>query len=199
MPAAILLACLAALPSNTDSLWQELRDRYVGLSSLSGTFHETICSESEGTCMSYYGEFAVRLPGSYRMEVNSPHAQLIVSNDSALWFYFPEENRAVSQPGGQDLPVLAFLGPVLDSAATAVPDTNHLGDDILRVVTPDEEMASMFDLTLQLSESNTRIDGFGFDDAWGNSYHFTLTDQRWNPELPDDAFRFVPPPGTEVE
>ena len=199
MLAAILLAGLAALPANTDSLWQALRGRYLGLVSLSGNFHETVCSEAEGTCASFDGTFAVRLPGSYHMEVTSPQRQVIVGSDSVLWFHFPDEKRAVRQSGGQELPILAFLGPLLDTAATAAPDTNHLGESILRVITPDDDMASLYDLTLELSADGTRIDAFGFNDAWGNHYYFQLSDQKWNPVLADGLFRFTPPAGTDVE
>ncbi len=195
----LLLGSGAVAPGETELVWQALRGRYLGLQSLSGSFHETICSEAEGTCTSFEGSFAVRLPGHYRMEVTSPQSQLIVGSDSVLWFHFPDENRAVSQPGTSDIPMLAFLGPVLDTTTTAVRDTNHTGTEVYRVITPEEEMSSLFDLELELDQADTRIAAFSFNDAWGNHYHFRLTGQQWNPKLPDTIFEFTPPEGTEVE
>lgn len=192
-----LLVLLAT--AGADSTWQALRERYLGLTSLSGRFEETLESGLDGDARSFTGNFSVRLPDDYRLEVESPQRQLIVGNDSVLWFHFPAERRAVRQPHGQAIPLLAFLEPLLDPAASARLLTDSSGQVRLAVVQADTLMATMFDIVFELDEAATRIERFRFRDAWDGNYEFRLLGQTWNPVLGDELFVFTPPPGTEVE
>jgi outer membrane lipoprotein carrier protein len=191
-----LLLC-AAPDVSGDSVWQSLRARYLGLSSLSGSFEETICSSIEGTCQTFTGSFAVVLPDHYRIEVDEPESQLIVCDDSILWFYFPEENRAVREHQGRSIPLLAFLEPLLDSTAAAEVTRDSSGALTVELLVEDD-LAALTDLKLRLDD-DMRITRFEFEDGWGNHYTFTLTDQRWNPDIPWETFRFTPPAGTQVD
>jgi len=188
--------CLAV--ATTDSTWQNLRARYLGLKTLSGTFTENICSEQAGTCTSFEGKFNIRVPSRYRMEVTDPQKQLIVSDSTNLWIYIADQKLAQKQPAGGFAPVLAFLGPVLDSTATGEVTKDSSGTYIVKV-TMDDDMSAMNDLRLELNESATRITGFSFVDGWGNKVHFGLYDQKWNPKLSPALFKFTPPEGTTVE
>ena len=80
----VLLATAGTTPQS-DSVWQGLRARYLGLNSLSGKFTETICSDEQGTCQSFLGSYEVRLPNHYRLEVTSPgvHRPLRTDRDFA--------------------------------------------------------------------------------------------------------------------
>ena len=194
----LLILAAAALASN-DSLWQRLRQRYVSLKTLSGTFEERICSEAAGTCQDFSGRFSIRVPSRYRLEVTDPVRQVIVSDSSTLWIYLPAEKRAMKQPAGGLAPVMAFLGPVLDSTATADVHRDSSGLWVADVAMGDDEMAAMSDLQLELDAAATRIKAFSFTDPWGSKYHFALQDQNWNPRLNDKIFRFAAPKGVTVE
>ncbi len=191
-----LSVCLAAAAS--DSLWQNLRARYLSLKTLSGTFTENICSEQAGTCTPFEGKFSISVPAKYRMEVTDPQQQLIVSDSINLWVYLPDQKLAQKQPAGGFAPVLAFLGPVLDSTATGEVTKDSSGTYVVKVKM-DEDMSAMNDLVLELNETATRITGFSFVDGWGNKVHFGLYDQQWNPTLSPKLFKFTPPKGTTVE
>lgn len=181
----------------SSQVWQRLRRQYLSLRTLSGTFEQTICSEVDGTCRNFAGGFAFRLPGQFRLEVTEPVRQVIVGSDSGVWFYFPEERRAVYQAAGSSIPLLAFLAPVLDSTSTVELDVDATGTPIMRITAGDTY--SLANLVLELSSSRDRIVGFAFDDEYGNHHHFRLSRQRWNPRLSPKTFRFVPPAGTVVE
>ena len=191
-----LSICLAAAAG--DSLWQNLRVRYLSLKTLSGTFVETICSEEQGTCTSFEGKFNIKVPSRYRMEVTDPQQQLIVSDSTNLWVYLADQKLAQKQPAGGFVPVLAFLGPVLDSTATGEVTKDSSGTYVVKV-TMNDDMSAMNDLTLELNETATRITGFSFVDGWGNKVHFGLYDQQWNPTLSPKLFKFTPPKGTTIE
>jgi outer membrane lipoprotein carrier protein len=192
---ALAGTCLGA---GSDSLWLNLRQRYLTLRTLSGTFEERICSEEAGTCQTFEGKFSIRAPARYRLQVTEPVNQLIVSDSTDLWIFLPDEKRAVRQPAGGFAPVLAFLGPILDSTTTAEFERDSGGFYTARV-NSGEEMSALADLVLELDKTATRVQGFSFTDPWGLAYHFALTRQVWNPRLADKLFRFTPPKGVSVE
>lgn len=194
---ALLLTLLVAAPADS-LLWRNLRENYLGLRSLSGSFEQTVRSEAEGTTQRFSGSFWSVLPDRYRLEVTSPERQVIVAGDSALWFYFPAENRAVREAQPRSMPLLAFLEPVLDPATTARIEQLPDGRTLVHVETEDE-MTALQDLRLELSADRRRIEAFEFSDPWGQDYRFILTAQQWNPQLPDATFEFTPPRGTTIE
>ena len=188
--------CLAAAAN--DSIWQNLRARYLGLKTLSGTFTENLCSEQDGTCTEFDGTFAISLPARYRLEVTEGTKQLFVSDSTNLWIYLADQKRAMKQPAGGFAPVLAFLGPVLDSTATAEVSKDSTGIYVVKVSMGDE-MSAMNDLLLELNETGTRINGFSFNNGMGNKVHFSFYDQQWNPKLSPALFKFTPPKGVTIE
>jgi len=194
----LLGVCLGFAQAENDSIWPNLRARYLGLKTLSGTFRENICSEQEGTCTGFEGTFAISVPSRYRLEVTEGMRQLFVSDSANLWVYLADEKRAMKQPGGGFAPVLAFLGPVLDSTATAEVSKDSTGIYVVRVSMGDE-MSAVNDLLLELDEAGTHINGFSFSDGMGNKVHFGFYDQKWNPKLPPGTFKFTPPKGVTVE
>jgi len=191
-----LCSCLARAAS--DSLWQNLRARYLGLKTLSGTFTENICNEQAGTCTPFEGRFSIQVPSRYRLEVTDPQKQLIVSDSTTLWVYIEDRRLAQKQPAGGFAPVLAFLGPVLDSTASGEVSKDSTGTYVVKVKM-DDEMSALSDLVLELDATGTRITGFAFTDGWGNKTHFGLYDQQWNPKLSPKLFEFTPPKGTTIE
>ncbi len=194
----LLGLCLCLAQASNDSIWPNLRARYLGLKTLSGTFTENICSEQQGSCTEFDGKFAIAVPARYRLEVTEGSRQLFVSDSTNLWIYLADEKRAMKQPAGGFAPVLAFLGPVLDSTATAEVSRDSTGIYVAKVSMGDD-MSALNDLLLELNEAGTRIDGFSFSDGMGNKIHFRFYDQKWNEKLPAGIFKFTPPKGVAVE
>lgn len=204
----LILLVLAGSALSPDSVWRALKSRYLTLKSISGSFDETICSEEQGTCQSFSGKYYVKLPDRFRIEVESPEKQLIVRGDSVVWFYFPDEQRAIRQAGLPDLhrqtgelsvPLLAFLDPMLDSSSSVSLGESTVWSDLVLNVETQDSFAAMTGLSLELDSTGTRIDVFSFHDVLGNKYQFRFSEQRWNPKLGAELFRFKPPKGTTVE
>jgi outer membrane lipoprotein carrier protein len=190
-------ACLA-VAANDHPIWKNLRTQYLDLKTLSGTFRETICADNQTTCQEFYGAFAISVPSRYRVEVTEGMKQLFVSDSTNLWIYLADQKRAMKQPAGGFAPVLAFLGPVLDSTATGEVSKDSTGIYVVKVSMGDE-MSAMNDLVLELNETGTRINGFSFNDGMGQKIHFSFYDQQWNPKLSPSLFKFTPPKGVTVE
>lgn len=177
--------------------WERLREKYLGLRSLAGNFIERLNPAEGDTETVFEGEFAFELPNRFRLQVLKPVRQSIVGNDSLVWFYFPDEKRAVLQRRAEPLPLLAFIEPLLDTA-TVINEERAPGDK--KVISLEPRKETFFrDMKLELDKAGVRVQAFSFVDDWGNKYHIILKSQRWNPTLPRKLFRFVPPPGTTVE
>ncbi len=194
----VTLCLLAALAAAAAPEWAALRARYLSLRTLSGTFEQTTCSDLDGTCQRFTGSFRFRLPGRFRLEVESPQRQVIVSDSTTLWIYLPDEKRAIRQPAYGPSPVLAFLDPVLDPNTEARVTRDSTGPRLVQVLTPDS-LSALSDLVLELDAAGTRITAFSFSDGWGNKTRFALSNQQWNPRLADRLFTFTPPKGTTIE
>jgi outer membrane lipoprotein-sorting protein len=87
---------------------------------------------------------------------------------------------------------------VLDSTATGEVSKDSTGIYVVKVSMGDE-MSALNDLLLELDETGTRIDGFSFSDGMGQKIHFNFYDQKWNPKLSPETFKFTPPKGVTVE
>jgi len=175
--------------------WQNLRQRYLNLKSLAGSFTETIepADDTGQDPIVFKGRFVFQLPHCFRLEVEQPVSQVIIGNDSVVWFYFPDEKRAVLQTNRQPVPLLSFIQPLLDSTTKIIEE----GAGILAFA--DNTAGFLNELRLELDKTNTRIIAFSFVDEMGNHCRFQLENQRWNPQVPAKTFRFIPPARVTVE
>ncbi len=195
---AILLTVIAGYTAELSTLGEGLRRQYLGLKSIAGSFTERIVmKEDDREPLFFEGRFSAILPHRFRLEVIRPVRQIIVGNDSVLWFYFPDEKRAILQTQGQSFPFLAFLEPLLDTTAKIIEEPPEDGKPVISIQ-PNED-AFFAEMKLTLDKTKKRIDGFSFLDNSGNRYQFILKNQRFNPPLSPKEFRFVPPPGTSIE
>ena len=190
--------CICIAVATDNPIWKNLRSHYLGLKTLSGTFRESICLDTQGTCTEFNGRFAISLPARYRLEVTEGMQQLFVSDSATLWIFLPGAKRVIKRPGGGFTPVLAFLEPILDSTANVEVTKDSTGIYVVKVWM-DDEMSAMNDLVLELNETAIRVNGFSFTDGTGQKIHFSFYDQQWNTELSPTLFTFTPPKGITVE
>lgn len=183
--------------AQVSSSWVDLRQKYLGLKSLAGSFTETIVSSMDGETTRFAGRFFFQMPNRFRLEVTEPMRQLIVGNDSTVWFYFPDEKRAVLQKRREPFPLLAFVEPLLDTASSINEEELPDGRRVLLVQTDDGP--GFRDIRLELDAIGLRVNAFSFLDDWGNWCRFVLKNQRWNQTLAPKFFKFVPPAGTQIE
>ncbi|MCX7732930.1 MAG: outer-membrane lipoprotein carrier protein LolA [candidate division WOR-3 bacterium] len=189
----IILAAALGLGSPADR-WQTLRNRYLGLKSLAGSFTETI-KPAENTGQEpliFKGSFLFQLPHNFRLEVQEPVRQTIVGNDSVVWFYFPDEQRAVRQQRNQPVPLLAFVEPLLDTSS-------RITEEGTGIILIENDNSFLSPLRLELDPTGTTVTGLTFTDELGNQCRFLLNRQRWNPPVSRKNFRFTPPRGVTVE
>ncbi len=176
--------------------WAELRQRYLGLKTLAGSFTQTVVSDMSDEPMVFKGRFYFALPDRFRLEVKEPVEQVIVGSDSMVIFYLPAEKRVVFQRRSQPAPVLAFIQPLLDTTSIV---TEQEEDGIVVLTFVSGAGALFEDMKIELDRSGTRVAAVSFVDDWGNRCRFVLSEQRWNVALPAKLFKFVPPAGTTVE
>lgn len=192
----LMLALTLMLPA--EETWGQLRERYSRLRTLSGEFEETLIPGFDTTQQRFLGNFYLRLPGSFRIEVKFPYKQTIVGDESTLWIYFPEEKRALRQAGNGPVPFLAFFHLLQDPSVDVQVSKDSAGFTQL-YVSDSTGSASFSNFTLTLDKTGTRIVRFSFADGWGNRYAFKFFRQQWDAKIPSHFFRFIPPRGTRVD
>lgn len=196
----VLIAFLLSLSLNAvvADATQDVQQRLDALGSLHATFVQQTFDERGRALETLQGEFVWARPGKLRWEVQQPYAQLIVSDGERLWLYEPDLQQAslrslaeVMEEGGF-LSVLAGVQPLrqgyqvdLVEAATA---------RMAYRLRPLREIASMRDLILRFDAEG--LSSLEFVDGIGQQHLLQFAART--AETSADAFRFVPPAGTDV-
>ena len=141
-----------------------------------------------------------------RWEYRSPKEKLFLSDGKNAWFYVPGDRqvRKTSVKKLEDLrsPLAFLLGKTklekeLDGLSVA-PDIAPLkpGDSMLRGV-PKRLAERVGQVILEITPER-HITRIIIEEVDGTSTEYRIVDQKEDVGLPDEQFRFAPPPGTEV-
>lgn len=145
------------------------------------------------------GVFSFQRPGRFRWEVAKPYEQLIVSDGKQLYQYDPDLNQVTVRPVGEVIgssPAQILFGSgSLEQSFELVEQPERDGLQWLRATpkSPDAGFSRM-DIAFQ-GGLPVRLE---LHDAFGQTTAITFSGIERNPPLPQDAFRFTPPPGADV-
>ncbi|MBV9572408.1 MAG: outer membrane lipoprotein carrier protein LolA [Acidobacteriales bacterium] len=177
---------------------------YDHLRTLAADFTETF--RGMGMDRTESGALWLKKSGKMRWEYRSPQEKLFLDDGKIAWFYVPGEGRVrkTSMQKLEDLrsPLAFLLGKTrLEkelrglSLASDVPPITQ-GNIVLRGV-PGGLGIQASEVLLEITPDShiSRIEIEGVD---GAVTEYRFSNQREDITLPDDRFRFVPPPGIEV-
>src|SRR5271165_3554023 len=203
------LAFLLSSPSlvgQTDVrvLASKVDQRYDHMHTLEARFTETYTGA--GVSRTESGTLLMKKPGRMRWDYDQPRTKLFLTDGITAWFYVPGERQARRTPVKQleDLrsPLRYLLGKTklekeLDGLSLA-PDAKPLrpGDVVLRGVP--KGMHERVAQTLLEVTPDGLISRIVVEELDGSVTEFRFLQQRENVEIPDQQFRFTPPPGVEV-
>lgn len=196
---------LADAPAkDLDSIAKAVDARYNHLRTLQADFVETY--SGAGAERSESGTLLLKKPGKMRWEYRSPKVKVFVSDGKQAWFVIPEEKQARKIAARQldDLrsPLAFLLGNSrlqkeikgLSFASDIKPLATE--DTVLRGVPVGmEDHISEIILEITPGDQISRISLEGTD---GSDTEYRFSNQKENPRVPDQEFRFVPPPGFET-
>jgi len=186
------------------ALANKVDQRYDHMRSLEARFTESYTGA--GMTRTESGTVVMKKPGRMRWDYDQPRPKLFLTDGSMAWFYVPGERQARRTPIKQldDLrsPLRYLLGKTklekeLDGLSLA-PDAKPTDPNDVMVRGIPKGMRERVAQTLLEVTPSGLISRIVVEELDGSVTEFRFLQQRENVEIPDQQFRFTPPPGVEV-
>jgi len=203
LPALLLLLALppAALAGKGEDVIARVQKNFQSVQGLTVHFEMRHQGEGDALLAEEAGKLFLADQGRFRMEARS---QTVVSDGETLWSYSPADNQVLiyraAEAGDQVLTPRQILFDFPQRYRVEAVETAELAGrtaDLLIMVPTDEA-----DPTRQLRVWVDRNDGyprrFIIEDLADNVTVFDFENYQAGQNLPEDTFRFAPPPGADV-
>jgi len=170
---------------------------------LEGRFEQTLASGALGTGLEEAGRFYLHRPGRMRWDYLEPERKVALIEGQTTRLYL-EEDAQLWEGRLEDGGLLAALlagGEPVEAAfeAELLAGPRQSGDGTYRLqLVPRTQADGFRHVTLTLREPEFAIQEAEVLDGAGNRMLYRFSRLRRNGGLPEGAFRFEPPPGTEV-
>jgi outer membrane lipoprotein-sorting protein len=198
----------AGLPAQDERAYEVLEaasQRYWALNTLCAHFHQEIEVTLLGQTRSGEGTLCQRQPDEFSMRFSDPDGDLVVVDGEFLWTFYPSMDvRQVMRfaaAGAEGR--FNFYKNLLDDPRGRF-DATYQGVEELAerpahklTVTP-RDAESFRSAVVWVDTETDLIVGVDVHDANESIRRVRLTDIRVDVDVPDDEFRFVPPPGARV-
>lgn len=146
------------------------------------------------------GTVLLKRPKQFRWQVTSPYEQLLVADGEKLWIYDKDLDQVTVQALGQslqDTPALLIVGEHQDIEKhfSVTEKTSQPLVKTFQLISKDSEnlLASA-----QITFQGSAIKGMRLIDNLDQVLDIEFMNVIQNQALPEDLFRFVPPPGVDV-
>ena len=190
--------CCGTAMSDTSGR-QRLDDFLTGLHTLQADFRQVLHDEQSIDSQFASGTFYLSRPGRFRWDYASPNKQYILADGRSVWLV-EEDLEQVTQRSqksalkGTPAQLLAGSGE-LDDEFKVLELGTRLGMSWLEL-SPKDEDAQFARITLGFREDY--LASLEMIDKFGQVTRFSFTNTRRNPQLDQDLFRFIPPPGYDI-
>jgi outer membrane lipoprotein carrier protein len=199
----LLVVCLAALPAGATEISTVLNGieaRYNRPQTLQLLFEQTYTAQGRPP-RTESGVVYLRKPGRMRWEYHVPPGKLFVSDGEFVYFYSPAANRVekmrLKDSGDMRVP-LAFLIGRVDLRRDFREFRSRPEGDALRIVALPKSDRAPFTQVEFLVAPDHSIRRLVIQGEDGSVMSFGFREERVNPPLARDLFRFQAPPGAEL-
>jgi outer membrane lipoprotein carrier protein len=184
-------------PARADGL-QALRSFVREASSGRAAFTQTVTSPDGARRRVSIGTLEFQRPGRFRFQYAKPFEQLIVADGTRVWIHDPELSQATSRPLAQALgqtPAAILAGGSLerDFELAALPAEGGL--EWVQALPRDKDGPIQ---SLRVGFRGQELAVLELRDSFGQRSRLELRELRLNVPVTPGAFRFTPPPGTDV-
>jgi len=192
--------CLLMIPlvSMADAS-QDLAARLKAIRSFDADFTQiTLATQSKPESV-VLGHIQAQKPGQFRWEVRRPYTQLLVSDGRELKIFDPDLLQMTIRPVSQELsqtPALLFAGNATALQQQFRISQKQNGGSVTYVLTPKAKDAIFADLSLQFKGKEPLA--MSLRDSLGQQTRIEFFRVKLNSALPAAAFKFTPPPGTDI-
>jgi outer membrane lipoprotein carrier protein len=178
---------------------------YAGARSLQADFSQRSMNPILRTTVASQGTLYQRRPDRFLMRFSDPAGDLIVSDGSHFWVFYPSVDRkqvlrmpASMGAGGVDLQA-QFVGDPLERFTAVSEGREEISgrSSYVLLLTPRQPIGYR-SLKIWVDPEDYLVRRFEVTEESGIVRHFELSNLRLNPTLSDDLFRFTPPEGAQV-
>jgi len=199
-----LALCLGIAPwlwaADVSKFLDGIEARYNRPQTLQLLFEQTYAAQGRPP-RTEQGVLYLRKPGRMRWEYHVPAGKLFLTDGEFAYFYSPTANRVEKMPmrdSGDLRTPLAFLIGRVDLRRDFREFRSRPEGGLLRITAlPRNERAPFRSVTFLVGE-NFEILRLEVEGEDASTMSFRFSEERLNPPLARDLFRFEPPPGAEL-
>jgi len=193
---ACLLSCsaLVARADALDTLREFVRDVKTGRAS----FTQTVTSADGAKKRSSSGSFEFARPNRFRFHYAKPFEQLIVSDGQKVWIYDADLNQVTVRQLTQALgatPAALLAGASLEQEFELAAQPSKDGIDWVQATPRQKDGAFQ---SMRIGFRGKELAAVEILDSFGQRSVLQFSQYAANVALPEQSFRFVPPPGADV-
>jgi len=191
-----LLSCsaLVARADALDTLREFVRDVKTGRAS----FTQTVTSADGAKKRSSSGSFEFARPNRFRFHYAKPFEQLIVSDGQKVWIYDADLNQVTVRQLTQALgatPAALLAGASLEQEFELAAQPSKDGIDWVQATPRQKDGAFQ---SMRIGFRGKELAVVEILDSFGQRSVLQFSQYAANVALPEQSFRFVPPPGADV-
>lgn len=211
---ALQTYAVSTAPVTLDLIAERFAEVDGRIKTLSATFKQFVRMDGSDTVQQVEGSVLFKKPDLMRLNHTLPEKQTVVSDGTFLWVYRPSTDQVIKtrleawrrkEPLAKGLLEFGRSADLLKRYAAVVSTVSAPGAggwrDFVVTLTPKpgegSTDASDFVLTLKGSTKDF-FPGEATLRVGRASIRSTFEGVRLNPELPDETFKFSPPPGADV-
>ncbi len=181
---------------------EELTALLSGHQSAQADFTQFALSSDGDRAEDSSGHFFVARPNRFRWVTEVPFVQEIVSDGEFVWIHDPDLEQVTRKPAtGQNnsAPAMILNGQIeqlSERFSIERIDRNESGVALYELKPRDSENATFARIRLLFEQQ--QISELSMEDSLGQRSMLVLHELKYDPELPEGVFEFVPPEGSDV-
>lgn len=178
---------------------QQLDDYLTGLHTLQADFRQTLHDGQTGDSQFSSGTFYLSRPGRFRWDYEAPDKQYILADGRSVWLVEEDLEQVIQRSQksalkGTPAQLLAGSGK-LDDDFGVLELEERLGMSWLEL-TPLDEDSQFVHITLGFADQE--LASLEMVDRFGQVTRFSFSNTKRNPQLDQELFQFLPPPGYDI-
>ena len=192
----------AVLSANGDAaILEAVQKKYEQTRSFKAKFVQKSYLKIMGQSQVAEGEVAIQKPGKMKWDYRAPDRQILITNDTTLWLYLPEENQVTKMPVES---IYSSNTPALFLAGEGqLKETFHIesatkNDHGWTLILVPKELDNNIDRLILFTDNSYQITGSTVYDKLGNTTKILFSDIQIDPGFPAGTFQFRLPEGVEL-
>ena len=202
-----LLYSSASHALTLDAILAQIENKFLRSTDFQADFIQETEMKMMGRTEQERGRLYCKKPLKMLWAYQKPATKKLVIQEETSWMYLPEENIVYTQSterllGSSGAVRLLFgLSKITDDFQVQLAPTDKKEDKnhILLMLTPYDPHLGFKNAYLRVeARENCQINQVWFEDSYGNVTRLTLSNIKFNQNLKNELFQFVPPQNAEV-